>query len=104
MNVAIDVKCYHCGHLTGEFVGDSTVPLAQRTFKPSDQCKEAIQGGERIRCCRCGGPVFLDDIRPIRTYPVWDPKLHPARPGRPRKHPRPEEKKEEDMASSGSVL
>ncbi len=90
MLLAVDVKCYHCGHITGEFIGDSTTPVVQRTFKPAEQCGQEMSGARKLRCCRCGGPVYLDEIRPIRIYPVWDPKLNPARPGRPRKHPRPD--------------
>jgi hypothetical protein len=66
MQVAGDVKCYHCGHVSGQVEGERTDHLVLHAFKPRAGYQgEPPKPGERIRCERCGGPVFLEDIRPI---------------------------------------
>ncbi len=68
MEITADVKCYYCGHISGQIVGrrgetlrpDSFVPRSGYTgleFKPS----------ERLRCERCLGPVFLEDATPFNA-------------------------------------
>lgn len=64
MRVVGDVKCYHCGHISGQVEGTRTQRLVLNAFKP----REGYQGtpprpGQRIRCDRCGGPVFLEDLQ-----------------------------------------
>jgi hypothetical protein len=56
------VKCYHCGHVSGQLEEEDGV----RRFK----ARAGFQGelprpGQRIRCERCGGPVFMDEVRTI---------------------------------------
>lgn len=63
--VSADVKCYYCGHISGQLVG-SREQLTRGVFRP----RQGFQGepprpGERIRCERCKGPVFLEDVRPL---------------------------------------
>lgn len=65
MRVVGDVKCYHCGHVSGQIEGTRTDRLVLHKFKPS----AGFQGpeprpGESLRCNRCGGPVFLEDLQP----------------------------------------
>jgi hypothetical protein len=78
MEVMGDVKCYHCGHISGQVVGRRGAPVGSRpgrlalhTFKP----REGFSGdppapGERLRCERCRGPVYLEDLRPVLVEPV----------------------------------
>jgi hypothetical protein len=58
-----DVKCFHCGFVSGQLVGRPSLPRDVRTFV-------AVPGSEppadfdvvRPRCLRCGGPCFLDEV------------------------------------------
>jgi len=61
-----DIKCYHCGHISGQLEGDRDTPIAKRVFRPRrGYSKPLPEPGQRIRCERCNGPVYLDDVRPV---------------------------------------
>lgn len=65
MQVTADVKCYYCGHISGQLVSEQGRPEAN-VFRP----RPGYQGdqpapGKRIRCERCSGPVYLEDVAPI---------------------------------------
>ena len=80
-----DVKCYHCGHVSGEMIAKEGQPLAHGTFRPTSKLATTIQPNTRLRCARCGGPVYLDDVRSVRPAPPLAlADLHPRR-GRPRR-------------------
>lgn len=67
MIIEADVKCYYCGHISGHVVGDADQPLHPKTFRPiSGSEARNPKPGERLRCFRCGGPVFLDEITVLR--------------------------------------
>lgn len=73
MDVVGDVKCYHCGHISGQVEGTRTDRLVLRAFKPRPGYQGPVPGpGQRIRCERCSGPVFLEDLQPI------PPQFEPA--------------------------
>ena len=81
-----DVKCYHCGHISGEMVAEDGKPVATGTFKPAAAFSAVaadLQPNGRLRCLRCGGPVYLDDLRKVRPAPLMS-DLRPRR-GRPRR-------------------
>lgn len=66
MKVVGDVKCYHCGHVSGQIEGTRTDRLVLHKFKPSANFQGPVpQAGQSLRCNRCGGPVFLEDLQPI---------------------------------------
>lgn len=75
MRMIGDVKCYHCGHISGQVEGNRTVDgMAFHTFNPRPEYKGDPPGpGDRIRCERCQGPVFLEDIRPRPKSPLEIP-------------------------------
>lgn len=57
-----DVKCYHCGHVSGQLEDEG----GRRRFRPRAGFQGSLPApGERIRCERCGGPVFLDEVRTL---------------------------------------
>ena len=59
---AADVKCYHCGHISGQIVGRRNAPLRVTNFVPRPgYTGAAVRPGVRLRCERCHGPVFLED-------------------------------------------
>lgn len=66
MNVTADVKCYYCGHVSGQIIGPKSSPLRVSHFVP----RKGYTGrppvpGDRLRCERCGGPVYLEDVSPM---------------------------------------
>lgn len=76
--VAADVKCYHCGYVSGELVAEKFDAVKPRLFHPAkDNPKQRPAPGEALRCGRCGGPVYLDDVRTVRPRndePIPKPK------------------------------
>jgi hypothetical protein len=77
MDVIGDVKCYHCGHVSGQVEGTRTDRLVLRAFKPRPGYQGPVPGpGQRIRCERCAGPVFLEDLQPVPT--PFEPVSLPA--------------------------
>jgi len=66
MRVVGDIKCYHCGHVSGQIEGTRTDKLVLHSFIPRDGYQGSPPGpGDRIRCERCQGPVFLEDLQPV---------------------------------------
>ena len=64
--IAADVKCYHCGHISGQIFGFRGKPLRVRDFVPRPgYAGEPVHPGYRLRCERCRGPVFLEDATPL---------------------------------------
>lgn len=63
---AQDVKCFHCGFISGQLSGDPRLPRGARPFVPSPG-SETPPGfrSDRLRCLRCGGPCFLDEVEAI---------------------------------------
>lgn len=59
-----DVKCLHCGFVSGAWVGPNGVPLTFAGFRPSPPA-EPRDPGEPIQCLRCRGPVVLEGATPV---------------------------------------
>jgi hypothetical protein len=59
-----DVKCLHCGFVSGQWMGESGTPVTAKGFQPS-QGAAPDDPTEGIRCARCEGPVVLDDATPV---------------------------------------
>jgi hypothetical protein len=61
-----DVKCYYCGHVGGQVIGRRNEPLRPENFLPRPGYSgPEMRAGERLRCERCRGPVFLEEAGPI---------------------------------------
>lgn len=70
MVITADIKCYHCGHVSGHITGDVNEPVKLSGFRPSvTWMGKELRPGQAIRCFRCGGPVFLDDVQTVRQRP-----------------------------------
>ena len=67
MLVKGDLKCLHCGHVSGAWTGARGGPLVAAGFQESDGRGPTLDGAEMVRCVRCQGPVFLDDAAPVMT-------------------------------------
>ena len=61
-----DVKCYYCGHISGQLIGRRGVTFQASRFVPRPGYRgPEIKPGVRLRCERCRGPVFLEDSTPM---------------------------------------
>jgi hypothetical protein len=68
MLIRADVKCYYCGFVSGQIEGDPDGAHPQWNFRFRAGVTQPSEPSSRqIRCVRCGGPVFLDDIETVRT-------------------------------------
>jgi hypothetical protein len=65
MQATADVKCYYCGHISGQIVGDREHPERGRFVPRQGFAGELPVPGQRIHCERCSGPVYLEDASPI---------------------------------------
>ncbi len=83
MQLVADVKCYYCGFVSGEMVSADGQSLKNGTFRPALGVKMPVTRGA-LRCARCGGPVFMDDVRTERPVPTAT-TFERERPGRPRR-------------------
>ena len=80
MELVADVKCYYCGHVSGQIRGPRHTTLKTTAFIPRPgYTKQAPQAGERLRCERCNGPVYLEDVSPMTLGRIGTSL---ARPGR----------------------
>ncbi len=63
MLVTGDVKCLHCGFISGRWVGVSGAALTASGLKRPERAAPMndAEADEAVRCERCGGPVFLED-------------------------------------------
>jgi ribosomal protein S14 len=81
-----DVKCYHCGHVSGVVRVDRGVKNAPAMFKPHGSDAEIrIDPRARPRCLRCGGPTLFEEFELRREYPKVDFLEDRPRRGRPPK-------------------
>lgn len=67
VRICSDVTCYHCGHVSGQLVWRPIASAQGETFYPqSGHTKPIPPAGRNLRCARCGGPTYLDELRLIR--------------------------------------
>ena len=61
MKLVADVKCYHCGHMSGEVIGERNQSVKDWTFEPRSGVQRLVGAG--LRCNRCEGPIYMEDLR-----------------------------------------
>ena len=64
MRVKGEVKCLHCGFVSGTWTGESGAPLTYRGFVTAKGTPTASRGSA-LSCARCAGPVTLHDASPV---------------------------------------
>src|SRR6266516_1701539 len=83
-----DVKCYHCGTIVGTLRredGDSgTMPVFQDRAASAES---TVRNLAQLRCNRCRGPVFADELDVVYQYELDELVLERPRRGRPPKQP-----------------
>jgi hypothetical protein len=67
MMIRADVKCYFCGHVSGQIEGDPAGSKSPWSYHPRSGAIISLESRrQRIRCGRCGGPVYIDEIESVR--------------------------------------
>ncbi len=62
-----DLKCYLCGGVSGSIESEHSLSESSGRRQPvllrqtPQSSPEPIVDWTRLRCCRCGGPLFLDE-------------------------------------------
>jgi hypothetical protein len=86
MRKRADIKCYHCGEVSGIWEWPSHAPPAVGVFRSAASQHPTIVALGHLRCARCQGSVYLDEVETV--VPRCPIVLQPGRRGRPRKLPR----------------
>jgi hypothetical protein len=63
MDMIADVKCYHCGWISGRIAGKRGAPRHEWAFEARDGSSTPLSARRRLRCARCNGPVYAEDLR-----------------------------------------
>ena len=65
MLVQGDLKCLHCGFISGQWVGEKGAPLAVSGIRPVT--RPPGDPDAPVRCRRCDGPVYLEDASAVAS-------------------------------------
>lgn len=72
MNIVGELKCFHCARVAGELLSRLDRPAEPRRFRRAgDEMPVVLVARQRVRCPRCGGPTYVDDIRTVRPVEDW---------------------------------
>jgi hypothetical protein len=103
-----DLKCYMCGSVCGSIeseqafgaaVSPGAAPALLR--RPGQAQPVPIASWRRMRCDRCGGPLFLDESDVVtRRYENYDWLEERPRRGRPPKRLIEERRRERELLES----
>ena len=90
-----EVRCYHCNARAGWLRCASNVHPPITVFQPAGGPPAMVVTSlAGLRCARCAGPLFADELDVIYRDPVDEQALDRPRRGRPRKlRPQPDEVK-----------
>ena len=79
MTLVADVKCYHCGWISGRVTGEKGQAKHLWAFEARDGSRTPLDPRKRLRCLRCNGPVYAADMRPRElAEPLTAPALTTA--------------------------
>ena len=66
MLVTGDLKCLHCGFISGRWVGQQGAALRGTGLRAARGGQDPTESAEEVlRCRRCEGPLILDDVAPV---------------------------------------
>ena len=101
-----DLKCYMCGSVSGSIESEQsfTAATAERPVLlrlPGRESPLQVANWRRLRCDRCGGPLFLDESDVItRRYDEYNWLEERPRRGRPPKRLIEERRRERELLES----
>ena len=87
MRLQAEVHCYHCGHVSGTWEWLTGQAACGVLTEAGGAHRRASGVLRTLRCLRCRGPVFLEEIAPVVEPPIL--VVTASRRGRPRKASRP---------------
>lgn len=65
------LRCRHCGRSAGDVVGYADCSLRAARFILPDTNRSPCRLGGQLRCPRCSGQLYLDDIEALgRSVPL----------------------------------
>jgi hypothetical protein len=99
-----DLKCYMCGSVSGSIESEQSLTAAAPMLRPvvlrqpgRDQAVQVLNW-QRLRCDRCGGPLFLDEVDVVtRRYESYNWLDERPRRGRPPKRLIEERRREREL-------
>jgi hypothetical protein len=102
-----DLKCYMCGSVAGSIESEQSLtaaPQGRRAVTLRLAGRDApiqVSNWRRLRCDRCGGPLFLDESDVItRRYDEYNWLDERPRRGRPPKRLIEERRRERELFES----
>ncbi len=102
-----DLKCYMCGSVSGSIESEQSLEGAAAVGRPVVFRKSGLDqpvqfvNWRRLRCDRCGGPLFLDESDVItRRYEEYNWLDERPRRGRPPKRLIEERRRERELLES----
>jgi hypothetical protein len=99
-----DLKCYMCGSVAGSIESEhalngvlaAQIPVLLR--QPGSDSAVQVANWRRLRCDRCGGPLFLDETEVVtRRYEDYNWMDERPRRGRPPKRLIEERRREREL-------
>jgi hypothetical protein len=102
-----DLKCYMCGSVSGSIESEQSLTATPHRVGPvtlrqvGRDTPVQIANWRRLRCDRCGGPLFLDETEVItRRYEEYNWLAERPRRGRPPKRLIEERRRERELFES----
>jgi hypothetical protein len=80
MHLRADVHCYLCGDVSGTWEWPAGYSPDRGVFQDAEG-RRAVSLLRHVRCRRCGGGVYLDEVDAVRPRPPV--AFEPVRRGRP---------------------
>jgi len=102
-----DLKCYMCGSVAGSIESEQSLTVATHAphpvllRQPGRTQPVQLLNWKHLRCDRCGGPLFLDEVDIItRRYEEYNWLDERPRRGRPPKRLIEERRRERELLES----
>lgn len=84
MRYRADLHCYLCSRSAATLEWEGSRPGLVSVTRPGLPLSQmGPNEARRVRCVRCGGPTFIEEIEQVRISQVVT--IEPAKRGRPRK-------------------
>jgi hypothetical protein len=106
-----DLKCYMCGSVAGSIESEQSFGPAAHARRPVllrrvglPEQPVQVLNWRTLRCDRCGGPLFLDEVEEItRRYEEYNWLDERPRRGRPPKRLIEERRRERELLEAGQA-